>query len=667
MRASKSAVLSAIDLGQLRSLDATPSGQRREDAVNDAYERLTGSSSVSKENTDSHDHLETDSTPSWKRRADSRGTLGDRSESPIESPAPESDIEFRRSQIARNLGTKDLGFFKQSADRKPSSDVLLKSSSEGMGTGGRMALHGIAKHKTGVREEQLPIEPSKNTGNYRAHRATLSVSHPYSAITKHNLFPTSNTMRFDPALAGKDHSLSDDDTRQPAMSPSQGRISPERNATPSPKVIGSFVQSAMLKREGSINKRWSASPGSPGARTNSPTPTRSQLISSSHAQEAVSSGLSREASPVTDDHPNTPEPAKREPFNRGRAKSIVESLSKYSTSGMHPSLSESHKVDVTPPSTPKSHEQKRWSPTKASWLEVALKKGSDGNSPNVPKNTTPAEPHRETAYNTHGKQPDSRPQVLPKPAHLPSRSILDNAPNLSSTSVALNQVTSSVRPTPDKPPLPEKPIFTKQPPKVSEKPSIIPSRPIPGPKVELDFRGNLKHRGSTSGLTDKEDLPFLSAMSRLRSTKTQNYVPQNEFKEKIIAGKASLNDAGPISKPKGPDPIKEKLMTIKGSLRYSHSTASTTSSASYTSDNSDKSRPTVPTKQSSAPARIEIEQPSSLADKRVPNLANLLSRGPPLMKVPRDITTSSGSSTQTQPSEDNQSVKGGDGPLIHVS
>src|SRR5690606_29745728 len=44
-----------------------------------------------------------------------------------------------------------------------------------------------------------------------------------------------------------------------AMSPSQARLSPERkDRTPSPtKGVGGFVQSAMLKRDGSINKRWS--------------------------------------------------------------------------------------------------------------------------------------------------------------------------------------------------------------------------------------------------------------------------------------------------------------------------------------------------------------------------------------------------------------------------
>src|SRR5690606_6402131 len=57
--------------------------------------------------------------------------------------------------------------------------------------------------------------------------------------------------------------------RQPAMSPSQIRIG---DRTPSQtKGFGGFVQSAMLKREGSINKRWGPTPSGANLSRNNTT------------------------------------------------------------------------------------------------------------------------------------------------------------------------------------------------------------------------------------------------------------------------------------------------------------------------------------------------------------------------------------------------------------
>ena len=611
----------------------------------------------------------------WQRRPESRGSVSPDAPTKADSS---TNSEFRRSQIARNLESKDISFFQQTSDRKISPDVLLKNMDEGMGNSAKKALPGMSSSSN---RSEPPVtstqEPTKrSTPNHvRSHKSSPSMnSSGFPTLSKSNLLPTSSAMRFDPA--GKDSGAYDDEIRRPAMSPSQSRIDPDWKPPNPNKTVGSFVQSAMLKREGSISKRWSATLPGGIARGGSPVSAADRI--SAFENRALPKPGSRESSPGTEKSSSPSEPTRKEALNRGRAKSIVESLSKYSTSGIMPVEKESPKREVTPPATPSSKpfDQKRWSPTKTSWLEVALKKGSETSSPVLSKNTPVLEP---TVRPT-----DNRPAPLPKPANLPSRSALESASNISHTSAALNQVTSSFpKGMLDKPPVLEKPVplvaAKKLPPPVAEKPSSITVKPVPGPKVELDFRGNLKHRSSPSGSPDKEDLPFLSAMSRLRSTKTQNYMPPNEFKETILARKAALQETGP-PKPKSPDPVKERLLSAKGALRHSNSTTSNISTSS--SQFGTKPKPPPPSKLASALGRIELEskveikqEPTtvsiqSITDKRIPNLANLLARGPPSHDKPQNIsgTTTSGAHASSAVGEDSQrESKDVDRPLTHVS
>jgi hypothetical protein len=84
--------------------------------------------------------------------------------------------------------------------------------------------------------------------------------------------PLSSAQRLDPpSHEGKS------EARTLAMSPSQGRISPERLDRPlSPtKGMGGFVQSAMMKRSDSVNKRWSVQSPAGLNRVNSVASNRS--------------------------------------------------------------------------------------------------------------------------------------------------------------------------------------------------------------------------------------------------------------------------------------------------------------------------------------------------------------------------------------------------------
>lgn len=191
-------------------------------------------------------------------------------------------------------------------------------------------------------------------------------------------------------------------TRTPAMSPSQGRISPERLERPqSPtKGLGGFVQSAMLKRSDSVNKRWSTQAATGLSRGNSVANIQNGNESSRHATSG--SGKFKKIKPTSPSSENSPLPTSK-PGSRNNASTITISsphaennelntsslLTSYRTEpnfGNEPVKSGLPPLKATPsliedqdgssaefankPASP----SKRWSPTKASWLEKALNK-----------------------------------------------------------------------------------------------------------------------------------------------------------------------------------------------------------------------------------------------------------------------------------------------------
>ena len=203
-----------------------------------------------------------------------------------------------------------------------------------------------------------------------------------------------------------------------AMSPSQGRLSPERMERPvSPtKGLGGFVQSAMMKRSDSVNKRWSAQAPSGLSRGNSVASSHSGFEGPKFAStgiaalgEAKPTRFSRESTPSSSsprpgsNHSNatvTPNQTEGEgstdskplrdlrsttPPNRGisqPAPSKEESSSPGSTAGSKPS------GVMSPPMSP----SKRWSPQKSSWLENAI------NKPESPKPLSPAKPPQQPSW-----------------------------------------------------------------------------------------------------------------------------------------------------------------------------------------------------------------------------------------------------------------------------
>jgi hypothetical protein len=265
---------------------------------------------------------------SWQRRPASQASEHPRSRplsmvatenaarSPRDTPEPASATEatFSRGQIVQNLASKDPAWFRQTADRGLNSPAYRKNQVEDED---RLD-HGSSSAKVqmpGMLREgsmgQTSPEESSSRSSSPTRRNTESRATYQSSSGLGSPMPLTSAQKLDPPNESRP------DARSLAMSPSQGRISPERLERPaSPtKGMGGFVQSAMMKRSDSVNKRWSvqsppglsrgnsmagnrnsADPGSSFGLGNSLGPTGS-------VRDSKSTSLNRETSPPPSSRP----------------------------------------------------------------------------------------------------------------------------------------------------------------------------------------------------------------------------------------------------------------------------------------------------------------------------------------------------------------------------
>ncbi|CUS07006.1 unnamed protein product [Tuber aestivum] len=642
----------------------------REDSVNEAMEKLAGGTEEGGEPAVREQGRRPGGPLSWQRRPKSntvsssyRPPSGRQAQQQLDSS--DEEVEKRRSQIALNLSSKDPSWFRQTADRGTTSGALRKVQDEGMKVTGRMALPGMstgltigrdadlesAKQSLSARSSNETLKPANfPSSGYRGRSESvhstdrIPSSTSTSGLSSHSRnasLSNSTSIRFDPP--GRESLSSTDGVNRPiAMSPSQGRISPERRErTPSPtKGLGSFVQSAMLKREGSINKRWSNSQQPGGLSRNNSSVGSGSIARPSfpRARDSAAADNSRESSPAFDDISGSGVKESIEGEDSvhgiGRRGSTAEGLSsRYPLTGEGGlDLSSKRSGENTPPSSPsKTNDQKRWSPTKSSWLESALKKGAESPQFSPPPMKPLVKPFEKPPLRPFEKRlPETastpiRPPTNPKPPNL-SPKPLENPPDLTSPKA---DVASDTGGAPSiKPPVADKPVVSPKPslqPPINTTAPILEKPPLK-PKEPLNLRAGLKPRPVVGGNDKGEELPFLNAMSRLRSVKTQNYAAPNELKERILAGKANLHASGGPQKNRGPDPVRETLLSVKGSLRHSNSSrvAPTVPPA--------ETKPKLPdlAKQVPSLAKLGPEPKGSvLANRFNSNLATLLQRGSP--------------------------------------
>ena len=280
-------------------------------------------------------------TLSWQQRPSSRGSIAggrplsavasekDTPRSPRASvePLPANDPAVSRKEIVQSLGAKDPSFFKQAEGRGYGSAAYRRNQPDvfsGNSSAEALKLPGITKETLGEPEKRYPSPtgvPSSSPS--MQHSASPTSTHKLSTSASlssaggmRSPLPLTGSQRLEPPSSNPKVSQNDGSVsngRALAMSPSQGRMSPdrlERPASPT-KGLGGFVQSAMLKRSDSVNKRWSAQGGPGLSRGNSISSNRGGYDGS--LASAGGLGLprdfrgiqSREASPVSSSRPGS--------------------------------------------------------------------------------------------------------------------------------------------------------------------------------------------------------------------------------------------------------------------------------------------------------------------------------------------------------------------------
>ncbi|KZM20357.1 hypothetical protein ST47_g8529 [Ascochyta rabiei] len=372
-------------------------------------------------------------TLSWKQRpqsgsirrpmsvASSFDRPGSRDASTPSSP----ERPASRAHIAASLGAKDPAYFRQTADRGLGSAAYRRSdednASDAGSLSGRRQLPGMARDSTvsrdstaSTREPELATPPTESAPSSRptsrggSMRGSTATSNRFSAATSlsggetdaaatRSPLPTLDSHKFTPpsesGTAGEGGDTAGS-TRGPLMSPTQGRISPERERPVSPtKGMGGFVLSASLKRSDSVSKRWSTQAPPTLSRQSSTLSNRGSAMAGfgSHSRMERPTSLSREQSAEPLSRPQSSssnitmkglgiDTAPKDEFVRpalpnrhSRSKSVHSTFSNKDQS-----------EDGDRPSSP----SKRFNPTKSSWLENAL------NKPESPKLMAPASPQQ---------------------------------------------------------------------------------------------------------------------------------------------------------------------------------------------------------------------------------------------------------------------------------
>ena len=551
-------------------------------------------------------------------------------DSPLDTPEPTSstDSTVSRENIAKSLGAKDPSWFRQTPDRGIGSAAYRKNQeddvSEVGSVSGRRQLPGMSRESTAEPEATSPPSDSirsSSPSRVSSVRGSVAWSNRLSTNTSvsggdeeplakgKSPLPLLESHKFGPPLehaSSVDGADSTMNRRSMVLSPTQGRIAAERPPSPT-KGKGGFVQSAMLKRNESVSKRWSAQIPPGLSRQNSTASNRSTVVSGFNAgttakPESRPTSLSRETSTEPLSRPgssssNLTVTKDGEKFNKGEF--VRPALPHHSRSKSVASLGDNSRTqdDATPPSP-----SKRWSPTKSSWLESALNKPE---SPK-PKAQPPQQPAWMAEINRIKQQRGSidlgkdsplgpsAPTVKPskpshptdavqKPAIAPKVPTLKEDQEKDKLSVTLKSSLSlkPTEPTSGDPTgssesaaatgLKETTIHSipsdTRSSQDAHTPSATPkSKPETPPKK--DFRAVLRSRQTPVDTPKQEGevTEFQNVFGKLRKAETKNYVAPDELKGNILRGKASLSTTGGPKPSQRKDEFRESLISKKAAM-----------------------------------------------------------------------------------------------------
>ena len=468
-----------------------------------------------------------------------------------------------------------------------------------------------------------------------------------------------SSQRFDPPSSTSSSTGENSSIAPPlAMSPSQGRLSPERLDRPaSPtKGLGGFVQSAMLKRSDSVSKRWSAQAGPILSRGNSIASNRNGYEGARYLMGGITSlkdsrpsSMSREHSTETSSRPGSSHSSATVIQGQIDDERISSSttLASIKSSSFEDRVSESARVDskgsqsskqnenesmMSPPTSP----NKKWSPTKASWLENAI------NKTDIPKVMSPAPQQpawmaeinraKQQRANTDSSKggrltqgpanrllhsppssarhklagvsglPDSFNASVSAEARVESPENVNHRDESSKTMNDNNDPRELTSPTPlldsgmkayspGKSPAEEKsadwlPGKKRESQLISRMQSPKAATPKPETPPKIDLKSRLKSRRASGEAKSKDEPEFKNVFGNLKRTQTQSYKAPNELKDNIMRGKAGLAMTGNPKRTERKDEFKESILKKKeGMVVPSASTRITSASSKHQEHN----------------------------------------------------------------------------------
>ncbi|KEF52949.1 uncharacterized protein A1O9_10855 [Exophiala aquamarina CBS 119918] len=615
-------------------------------------------------------------TLSWNQRPASRGAGSFRARPQSVASIPDAFTnlaatpqkapeEMSRKDIAASLASKDPTWFRQTADRGVGSAAYRKDEFDQDTTTSLLnrgvRLPGMSKDSTMVAssEPQKPTPPpsplktvstlppqqrpdaDQPTSARPASMMSLSSKSPVLDLPSFKPLELSNAAEGDSTGLGRTSSIPSSAGRPP--SPTKG--------------LGGFVQSAMMKRSDSVNKRWSVQANAGLKRGDSVATARPAQLSGvpgytpSHSRNSSKdTRIVREgnSSPLSSSRPVSSHGSDPVPVTRGRPLPRPQDESASPTkdspvSEQDANLPESPVRQLNRPTTPPPSEQllsrspsktldsRRWSPTKASWLESAL------NKPETPrlspaKSETPAwklnmqrskeaqsqlpEGIRDLPKAADATKPLASPplrQTSPvrnsstdgmpsKPSNTSAGPTSEKDPSLKTPLKSLPLTSNLTDGSTGKPAIPSKRNITPVTSKVNsdgkpggpanpatepaDEPTISSSKAVSSPEAKsevkppmlkpkpqtppkTDFRASLKSRQMPSTANANAEPEFKAVFGKLKRTQTQNYVAPDVLKNNITQGKAALNATGGPQPSKRVDEFKESILQKKEAMKAS--------------------------------------------------------------------------------------------------
>lgn len=543
------------------------------------------------------------------------------------SREPEEDsskADLTRTEIAASLASKDPTWFRQTQDRGVGSAAFRKSQVEeapeplapkSMQLPGMTRSREPSKSPAPESKDEPKSTPQKPASNMNSSPRFARGTTPDIAALRESMAEKPPSLRpssqdtFSSRPTSTDTLGLDDSTTTLARSSSS--LAYNRPSSPT-KGLGGFVESAMMKRSDSVNKRWSVKSNTGLVRGDS--------VAGARPRSLHNRGMSRDVPATRGDTPSSPLASSRPGSSYGQPANTAP-----------PQVPEKPKTDATQeieraqpqiqtapinqrPQTPpedatlaqspsKTMDPRRWSPTKSTWLETALQQQTEPPKLLPLKEEQPKwkiDLQRSKSRASRDVSPEKSATLL-QTSDQSSKIDIPTQPKVVSPPIQQNAFAkapvSTAVPEPSTPKQPVEPQKTESdvPVKPTAKPEVakkvdmeqipeptqssvqkdIPVVPKQGPVLKpkpqtppkTDFRATLKSRTAGPTQTADSEPEFRSMFGKLKRTTTQNYVAPDELKTNILTGKAALSVTGGPVKAKRVDEFKESILAKKEEIK----------------------------------------------------------------------------------------------------